>query len=66
MKKLFNLAICAVVLLFVSCEPNKPDNPGYKAKAFSVSETKQVIFSRGNLQYHPANNKWRFAESQLD
>ena len=33
---------------------------------FSVSETKNVTFSSGNLQYHPANNKWRFAESQLD
>ena len=33
---------------------------------FSVSATKQVTFSPGNLQYHPANNEWRFAESQLD
>ena len=33
---------------------------------FSVSETQKVTFSPGNLQYHPANNKWRFAESQLD
>ena len=33
---------------------------------FSVSADKQVTFSKGNLQYHPANNKWRFAESQLD
>ena len=33
---------------------------------FSVSETKNVTFSSGNLQYHPANNKWRFAISQTD
>ncbi len=33
---------------------------------FSVSETKQVNFSKGNLQYDPANDEWRFAESQLD
>lgn len=33
---------------------------------FSVSETKKVTFSKGNLQYHPANNKWRFAENQTD
>ena len=33
---------------------------------FSVSADKQVTFSPGNLQYHPANNEWRFAESQLD
>ena len=44
------------------------DNPNsnYKAKAFSVSSSKQVYFSPGNLQYHPANNKWRFAENQTD
>ena len=34
--------------------------------SFSVSETKKVTFSPGNLQYHPANNKWRFAENQTD
>ena len=33
---------------------------------FSVSPSKKVMFSPGNLQYHPANKKWRFAESQLD
>ena len=35
-------------------------------KGFSVSDSKKVTFSKGNLQYHPANNKWRFAASQLD
>ena len=34
--------------------------------SFSVSNTTQVIFSPGNLQYHPANDEWRFAESQTD
>ena len=33
---------------------------------FSVSADKQVTFSKGNLQYHPAKNKWRFAENQTD
>ena len=33
---------------------------------FSVSATKQVTFSSGNLQYHPANDEWRFAENQTD
>ena len=37
-----------------------------KAWKFSVSSTKKVTFSLGNLQYHPANNQWRFAQSQLD
>ena len=34
--------------------------------AFSVGEGKTVTFSQGNLQYHPANNEWRFAENQTD
>ena len=33
---------------------------------FSVSAHYQVFFSPGNLQYHPANNEWRFAENQTD
>ena len=41
-------------------------NPSNTAKAFSISDSKQVTFSKGNLQYHPANNEWRFAPSQLD
>ncbi len=33
---------------------------------FSVSESKQVTFSPGNLQYHPANDEWQFAANQTD
>ena len=33
---------------------------------FSVSVGKKVTFSKGNLQYHPANDEWRFAENQTD
>ena len=33
---------------------------------FSVAENKTVTFSPGNLQYHPTNDEWRFAPSQLD
>ena len=33
---------------------------------FSVSDTKQVYFSQGNLQYQASMNKWRFAENQYD
>ena len=51
-----------MAVLFVGCEPNAPEVIG----VFSVSETKQVSFSPGNLQYHPANDEWRFAPSQLD
>ena len=33
---------------------------------FSVSATKQVYFSQGNLQYQASTNIWRFAEHQYD
>ena len=33
---------------------------------FSVSETKQVNFSQGNLQYNKDSKIWRFAENQYD
>ena len=49
--------------------PEQPEDPGsgsFVAKPFSVSATKTVTFSPGNMQYHPANDEWRFAPSQLD
>ena len=33
---------------------------------FSVSDTKQVYFSQGNLQYQASTETWRFAEHQWD
>ena len=33
---------------------------------FSVSSSKKVIFSPGNLQYNPNKKVWRFAEHQYD
>lgn len=42
------------------------DTPSASMGVFSVGEGKQVTFSKGNLQYHPANNEWRLAPSQLD
>ena len=33
---------------------------------FSVSETKKIYFSQGNLQYKANTNMWRFAEHQYD
>ena len=46
--------------------PDEPATPSAGIGTFSVSADKQVTFSPGNLQYHPANNKWRFAENQTD
>ena len=34
--------------------------------AFSVSPTKKVYFSKGNLQYQASTRSWRFAEHQWD
>ncbi len=33
---------------------------------FSVAMGEQVYFSQGNLQYHPVQQQWRFAEKQWD
>jgi hypothetical protein len=44
--------------------PEEPTTPSTGIGAFSVSATKQVTFSPGNLQYHPMNDEWRFAENQ--
>lgn len=33
---------------------------------FSVSPTKKVVFSKGDLQYNAGLNEWRFAEHQYD
>ncbi len=60
-------AVKQFTTLSSSDKPNDPSIPGsFVAKPFSVSATKTVTFSPGNLQYHPANDEWRFAPSQLD
>lgn len=45
---------------------DEDDTSSAGISVFSVSADKQVTFSKGNLQYHPANNEWRFAENQTD
>ena len=42
------------------------DQNGASNALFSVSATKQIHFSRGNLQYQASTGTWRFAQSQLD
>ena len=62
-------AVKEFVTLSSSNKPKDPTTPGsssFIAKPFSVSATKTVTFSPGNLQYHPANDEWRFAPSQLN
>lgn len=41
-------------------------NPGVINAIFSVGSTKQVCFSRGNLQYNASLDIWRFADKQYD
>lgn len=72
MKKFFSFAICIMVLVLAGCEQNEPSDGKAPSSdvsgigCFSVSESKQVTFSPGNLQYHPANNVWQFAAKQTD
>ena len=46
--------------------PNNPSTPSQGIGVFSVSATKQVTFSPGNLQYTQSTNTWSFAENQWD
>ena len=41
-------------------------NPSNTAKAFSVSDSKQVTFSKGNLQYTQSTDTWSFASTQWE
>ncbi len=78
MKKLFYFFIILLAVAFAACDngqpegPSNPDQPSdpstgtFVAKPFSVSATKTVTFSPGNLQYHPVNDEWRFAPNQTD
>lgn len=72
MKNLLYVVIICALPLLVGCEPNNnPDKPSnnsnFSSKSFSVNENgKKVVFSPGNLQYHPKNHLWRFAEKQID
>ena len=45
------------------CDPTKPNR---RIGVFSVAPNKQVSFSQGNLQYLPAINLWKFANTQYE
>ncbi len=79
MKRLSKLImVCimaAIMMMTVGCQkediaPIIPDSPivpdGALSGLFSVSATRQVRFSQGNLQYQASTNTWRFAEHQYD
>lgn len=50
----------------VSTEPKSYAPNGAINGLFSVSSSKQVYFSKGNLQYQPSSNSWRFASNQWE
>ncbi|MBO7408546.1 MAG: hypothetical protein J6T85_01490 [Paludibacteraceae bacterium] len=70
--------LVALVIAFAACNNDEPvvnnyyidDNPavvqGQLSGKFSVSPTKKVSFSQGNLQYNAVQNVWRFADNQYD
>ncbi len=67
--------MAAIIMMTVGCQkediaPIIPDSPivpdGVLPGLFSVSATRQVRFSQGNLQYQASTNTWRFAEHQYD
>ncbi len=43
-----------------------PSDDGVLPGVFSVSATRQIYFSQGNLQYQASTNTWRLAEHQYD
>ena len=58
MKKIFTL--CAAAMIAISTMATG----GALNGKFSVSATKHVFFSQGNLQYQASTDTWRFAEQQ--
>ena len=71
---IFFIALVALAACGKDPEPEKPNNndvqdttlAGQLSGKFSVSDSQQVAFSQGNLQYCAAQNLWRFAEHQYD
>ena len=67
MKKLFSIVICVMALMLAGCEQNEPsDGKVSGIGCFSVSESKQVTFSPGNLQYTRSTDTWSFASTQYE
>ena len=70
MKKYFLFALLAMFL--VGCDspvtyyPSGNDSDDDGIGVFSVSDSKQVTFSRGNLQYTQSTDTWSFASTQWE
>ena len=73
MKRIISLSVALLMACVAfaqnitdSYRPGGFDYNGASIKTFSVSDTTAVQFSRGNLQYNAALDKWRFALRQYD
>ena len=64
MKKILVSVICGMTLMFAGCESNTPEVS--VIGVFSVSDSKQVTFSPGNLHYTQSTNTWSFASAQWE
>ena len=70
MKKYFLFALLAMFI--VGCDspapyyPSGNDSDDDGIGVFSVSDSKQVTFSKGNLQYTQSTNTWSFASAQWE
>ena len=61
MKKIILLTLCCFI-----CSIKGFSVSHIEPALFSVSKDTKVIFSTGNVQYHPKKNIWRFAPDQYD
>lgn len=60
------LSLALMGSISISATPSVADENGKLPCQFSVSATKKVYFSQGNLQYQASSHTWRFAENQWD
>ena len=65
MKKIFLFLAAVVCAVSMNAQEPLPSEVLQYGK-FSVSSNKQVLFSKGNLQYQADPGSWRFAENQYD
>ena len=55
-----------IILAFLMTAGMLSAKEGALSGRFTVNaQGKQIVFSRGNLQYNPSTDTWRFAETQL-
>ncbi|MBR5982543.1 MAG: hypothetical protein IK025_02320 [Bacteroidales bacterium] len=75
MKKILIItSLLIVAIAFTQCKKDEENNiypelngpVGTTGNTFSVSASKKVYFSQGNLQYNPSSSTWRFAVNQCD